>query len=150
MGQHRSVGHFIFSPSSRFTLPQNLYIYYGLSLRRDDVLIVILYFPHCLKPSSLVTLQGRCNSVCNPLPGGLGAKEAVFTESFVSGKGHADSHMPSQQQRSFNVRLLHGWLRHETRCLPASRCKCHWLAWHDMAVSVAAMTQTMRVVYRLR
>ena len=97
--------------------------YYGLSLHCDDVLIMNFYFPHCLKPSSLVSLQGRCNSVCNSLPGGLEAKKVVFTESIVLVKGHADSHMLSQQQRSLNVRLLHRWLSlAETRNLHDWKC----------------------------
>ena len=67
-----------------------------------------LYFLCFLKPSTLDTLQDKCNGTCQPFPGGLGANEVLFVESLVSVNNHADSRMPSQQLRSSNDRLLHG------------------------------------------
>ena len=68
-----------------------------------------LYFLCFLKPSTLDTLQDKCNGICQPFPGGLGANEVLFVESLVSVNNHTDSRMPSQQLRSSNDRLLHGW-----------------------------------------
>ena len=51
-----------------------------------------LYFLCFLKPSTLDTLQDKCNGICQPFPGGLGANEVSFVESLVSVNNHALTH----------------------------------------------------------